>query len=209
MRDDAPAHGFVLCGGKSERMGRDKARVPFLGRALARVQAEKLGKLCSRVSLVSKAANATGELAGLEVFLDLHPEQAALSGVARALSVAETDWAVILAVDLPLVPVELLADLLRIARACGPGPVAPTDRGWIQPLASVWPRSALSAIDACLKRGSYSVLGALALAQGRILDERETAALSGYFPGCLVNVNDPEELRRAERAALERAGTPP
>ena len=48
------AYGFVLVGGRSSRMGRDKTRLPYRGVPMALHQAEKLAVVCGRVALVGK-----------------------------------------------------------------------------------------------------------------------------------------------------------
>lgn len=204
MDHSRQTHGFVLCGGASKRMGQDKALVSFLGRPLGVVQAEKLAACCDRVSLVSKSTLVSPFLTGWEVLPDEASEYAALHGIARALSHAESEWSVILAVDLPLVPVECLAALIELAGQGGAISVAPTAGGGIQPLCSVWHRSASSTVTSLVSDGRLSVIGALLASGGRVLTGTETRSLPGFFDDCFLNVNTPEELAKAESVARAR-----
>src|ERR1039458_8407506 len=79
------AYGFVLVGGLSTRMGRDKTRLPYRGTPVALHQAEKLAAVCGRVALVGKDPEI---FAGsrFPFVTDGAPEAAAAFGVAAALA---------------------------------------------------------------------------------------------------------------------------
>ncbi|HEY1743262.1 MAG TPA: molybdenum cofactor guanylyltransferase [Granulicella sp.] len=100
-----PVHGFVLAGGKSSRMGQDKALLPFLGRPMIEIAAEKLREFCAEVSIV-------GNREDLQVFspvvreerLDVGP----VAGIEAGLLASTQPWAMFMPVDVPLVPLEVL-----------------------------------------------------------------------------------------------------
>lgn len=100
-----PVHGFVLAGGKSSRMGRDKALLEFRGRPLIEIAVEKLRGLCAEVSI---AGNRDDLARFAPVVHEARLNAGPAAGVEAGLLHARQPWAMFLPVDVPLVPVELL-----------------------------------------------------------------------------------------------------
>jgi len=100
-----PVHGFVLAGGKSSRMGQDKALLTFCGRPMIEIAVEKLREFCVEVSIV-------GNREDLQVFAPVVREErlnvGPAAGVEAGLLAATQPWAMFMPVDVPLVPLELL-----------------------------------------------------------------------------------------------------
>ncbi len=100
-----PVHGFVLAGGRSTRMGEDKARLQFCGRPMVEIAVEKLREFCASVSI----AGNRDDLAGYAPVV--HEEQANVgpaAGVDAGLRAATQPWAMFVPVDVPLMPGGLL-----------------------------------------------------------------------------------------------------
>jgi molybdopterin-guanine dinucleotide biosynthesis protein A len=101
--------GYVLAGGRSSRMGRDKALLELAGKPLIEHAVTKLRRVCAEVSIL---AGAEGEHAGLARFAlvvhDIHPGCGPISGIEAALAHTTHDWNLILAVDVPFLPTALL-----------------------------------------------------------------------------------------------------
>lgn len=193
------AYGFVLVGGASMRMGRDKALLPLGDVPMALAQVRKLERLCGRAALVGKDPAPYAAL-GCRFVADGTVERAALHGLVAALGWCPEETAVVLAVDLPRVPEPLLAALLERSVLSGAPAVVPADAGLPQPLAAVWRRGALPALVSVAAAGDLSLRRAVDAARALVLTEEETAALPGWTPDAFRNVNTPEEYRAAEEA---------
>jgi molybdopterin-guanine dinucleotide biosynthesis protein A len=191
------AYGFVLVGGLSRRMGRDKALLPLHGVPMALRQAKKLEALCSSVAFVGKEPGELGAL-GFPFVKDGTPEQAALHGLVAALGASTEEACLVLAADLPNVSGELLAALLARLEASGAAAVVPWDGKGPQPLCAAWSTRALPALRASAASGDLSLRRALEAAGGVVLSAEETARLPGFVPGAFRNVNTPEDHRAAE-----------
>ena len=107
-----PVHGFVLAGGKSSRMGRDKALLEFHGRPLIEIAVEKLKGLCAEVSI---AGNRDDLRLFAPVVHETRLNTGPAAGVEAGLRSARHPWVLFIPVDVPMVPVELLQLWVREA----------------------------------------------------------------------------------------------
>ena len=105
MAEKLPIHGFVLAGGKSSRMGRDKVLLPVGGVPLIQIGLEKLRSFCAAVSL---SGNRDDLAAYAEVVHEFRTDAGPAAGIEAGLSAAGEPWALFIPVDVPLVPAELL-----------------------------------------------------------------------------------------------------
>lgn len=101
--------GFVLVGGHSSRMGRDKALLEFEGSTLAGRIAECVRRVAGNVTLIGPP-DRYREL-GYTVIPDRIPGCGPLGGVYTALASSHAEWNLIVACDMPLVTPELFEAL--------------------------------------------------------------------------------------------------
>jgi molybdopterin-guanine dinucleotide biosynthesis protein A len=192
------AYGFVLVGGLSTRMGRDKALLPLGGVPMALLQAQKLARVCGGVAFVGKEPGPFATI-GFPFVTDLAAERAALHGLLAALEWSPEELTVVLAADVPRVSSTLLAALLARLEASGAAAVVPVDAGFPHPLCAAWSKGALPALRLAVAAGDLSLRRAVDSARALVLSEEETALLPGFETGAFRNVNTPEEYRAAEK----------
>jgi molybdopterin-guanine dinucleotide biosynthesis protein A len=200
--------GLLLCGGKSARMGFDKALSELGGAPLMARPLAVLDELCAEVLLACGSRERYSEL-GRPLVLDGLGEAGPLAGLAAGLQEAARrgfEWVLVLACDMPAADPRLLAELLRRAReARADACLLQLPRG-TQPLFAAY-RSALgAAARAALERGERRAVGfhlehlngappaVISFAPERAWAERSAA-----------NVNTPDELERARAQALAGA----
>ena len=135
----------VLAGGRSTRMGADKAGLPFMGMTLAAYQAEKLKALGLTDLMLSGCRQ---EIPGARYVPDELPARGPLGGIHACLGAAEHDAVLFLSVDVPLVPVETLRALFDAHTG---GITLLSVEGAPQPLIGVYDRSLRSAAEEILR----------------------------------------------------------
>lgn len=134
--------GFVLTGGGSKRMGKDKALLPFGGKVLVAHVALSVLAAAGSVSLVGPR-DAYRHL-DFSMVPDLYPGFGPIGGIVTALSSASAaEWNLIVACDMPGVSGEFLASLLAEAIEFGAECTIPlTPDGRLHPLCAVYRQAA-------------------------------------------------------------------
>ena len=117
-----PVTGIVLAGGRSRRLGRDKAVEPFGGQPLIRRVIDRIAPLTDEIVVVVANA-ARGEALPLapehRVALDLYPEGGSLGGIFSGLTAAANPWGLVVACDMPFLNPNLLAYMLDLRQGDG------------------------------------------------------------------------------------------
>ena len=127
--------GFAVAGGRSLRMGRDKALLPWgetdlLGHAIARLRA-----VTADVRVLCGPAPRYLDR-GLPIVTDEVEEAGPLAGIVSGLGAAAGHRGLFLAVDLPHVPVSLLARLVELSE--GWDAVVPVSPRGPEPLCALY-----------------------------------------------------------------------
>jgi len=147
---------LLLAGGKSTRMGRDKATVIVEGQPLWRRQLATLTATGAHEIFISGKSTGPYMHAGIEVLEDLHPDCGPLAGLEAALRRMQTPLLCVLAIDLPWMTAPYLSQLVEKAfhEKCG---VVPQAGDRFEPLAAVYPRAMLPLVEEQLSALDYSM----------------------------------------------------
>jgi molybdenum cofactor guanylyltransferase len=189
--------GFVLAGGASHRMGRDKAKISWGRGTLLTHAIENMRRVAPEVFIVG--APSPDELP-VPVLSDNFRGVGPLAGIQTALSNSSTDWNLILAVDLPLVTVEMLKWIADFRADASEIAIVPRVKTRLQPLCATYHRDVLPEIDATLGKRQSSIQRLLERLSTRIIEEDQLIA-NGFTPEMFLNVNTPEDLECARAIA--------
>lgn len=184
-----PFTAVLLAGGKSTRMGRDKAGVLLDGQPLWRHQLATLRAVQPAELFISGKADGPYAGAGVEILADHSPGLGPLAGLEAAFRRASHPLVLVLAIDLPAMTPGFLASLIQTATTTG---CVPRSAEWFEPLAAVYPRTCLPLVVACLLDADRSMQRFVRLAAAAGLVESRA-----LLPGDLAlfkNVNLPGDL---------------
>ena len=158
---------FLLAGGFSSRMGREKGLLEIAGQPLILRTARLIEPLVCEVTVVgSPERYATLGLRAVadrkfDNCVDNEPVRTPLAGIATALTATKSPWNLILACDLPYLTAEWLDWLLARAAASGAQVVMPRTSGGLEPLAAAYRKECAAPIVDAIERGVRKVTDAL------------------------------------------------
>jgi molybdopterin-guanine dinucleotide biosynthesis protein A len=175
----------VLVGGRSLRMGTNKALIEIDGQPLFRRVAGEIGKVCGTVSLVGDPATYGG--LGLAVIPDRFPGLGPLAGIEAALNATNVEWNLIVACDMPSLNASGLEELFVAAEGAD-GAVPSYGDGRIEQLSAVLHARCHEAVLAALEAGVLKV--------GDVLARLKLRCVPVNSPDSFANLNTPEELKR-------------
>jgi molybdopterin-guanine dinucleotide biosynthesis protein A len=184
---------FVLAGGKSTRMGADKAFLDFDGRTLLDHALDRVREVSARVCIVGdpKKFGNYGE-----TLQDRYPNCGPLGGIEAALASTATELNLVLGVDLPLIEVAFLKHLLSRARATRATVTVPRAAGGLQPLCAVYAKDFAAVASASLQSGQNKIDPLFTTVQTYILSEEELTR-EGFSAHMFSNLNTPQDLEQA------------
>jgi molybdopterin-guanine dinucleotide biosynthesis protein A len=196
---DSSCAGFVLAGGRSSRMGQEKALLELCGTPLVVRAVRLVMSVCPFVAIIGPPEHYAH--LGFPVIADEQPSLGPLGGILTALGRSTADWNLVVACDLPYLSAEWLRFLVGRARASRARVVLPVSAAGPEPLCAVYHRDCATEIRAQVERGVLKVTRAL-----------ENAGVEQILPSEILpfdargllfqNLNSPEDYERA-RADLE------
>jgi molybdopterin-guanine dinucleotide biosynthesis protein A len=186
---------FVLAGGKSTRMGTDKAFLDFRGKTLLQRALDTLRSLTPEVMIVGERNK---YVAFAPVVEDVFRARGPLGGIHAALAATATDLNLLLAVDLPFVQKSLLSFLLNKAAQTDALAVVPRTDGYFQTLCAIFRKDFGQVAEESLQRGENKIDAVFERVKVMIVEEDELAR-RGFPSRMFSNLNTPQELQRAKR----------
>jgi molybdopterin-guanine dinucleotide biosynthesis protein A len=195
--------GFILVGGRSSRMGKDKSRLLFKGQTAVERIATELRSATSQVLLVGSGYQATDP--DLKIVPDTHEHWGALGGIHAALGACGAVWALIVACDTPFVTRDLFSRLQALSLQESPDAVVPIQPdGRPQPLCALYRRErCLLEVEKLIASGEHTPRALLANVKTRWVQPEELADLPGA-ENFFFNVNTPVDYEQAQQMLLQR-----
>jgi molybdopterin-guanine dinucleotide biosynthesis protein A len=195
-----PVTAFVLAGGRSTRMGTDKAFLQLKGKSLLANALELARSVTRDVRIVGDPAKFANFAATVE---DTYRDRGPLGGIHAALTSSATELNLIIAVDLPLLRTQFLHYLSSIAERCDSIVTIPKVAAHYEPLCAVYrkPFSVLAENALAANRNKIDALFAgISL---RVISEEELDP-NGFPTAMFRNVNTPSDWRLAEEEFSRR-----
>jgi molybdopterin-guanine dinucleotide biosynthesis protein A len=193
----------VLCGGRSTRMGRDKASLPFGSETLLGRVARILLPVVEEVLVVGRRGQALPPLPdGVRVVHDDVEDQGPLGGLVPALRATSADAVYVTGCDVPFLEPAIVGFLFD--RLDGHDVVVPRAEGFTQPLSAVYRAAVLPTLERLFAAGRRRPVHLFDEVDTSVVEEDALRAVDPEL-ATLANLNTPEayEAALARRAAEE------
>jgi molybdopterin-guanine dinucleotide biosynthesis protein A len=182
---------FILAGGKSTRMGADKAFLPMNGRTLLAHALETAHTLTNSVFIVGDPAKFAGFGPTIP---DIFPDTGPLGGIHAALAADKAEFNLMLGVDMPLMSGSLLSYLVQQAQASSAMVTIPYIAGFLQPLCAVYRKDFAAVAEHALRAANYKIDPLFRTLEIRQIADSELQE-KGFSERLFANVNTAEEYR--------------
>ncbi len=186
---------FVLAGGKSTRMGSDKAFLTWGDDTLLSHALKLAAGVTPRMRIVGDARKfaAFGVVIG-----DIYRDHGPLGGIHAALASSTTDFNLMLAVDSPLIEPRFLQFMVGLARGTDALVTLPRADGGLQPLCAVYRREFALPADQALQMGRNKIDALFTTVKIRVIENDELIG-AGFSAAMFRNLNTPEEWKEEQR----------
>ncbi len=192
---------IILAGGKSTRMGEDKAFIELRGRAIIEHILAVFLALSDDIVIVTNNPEQYRCL-GQRIVSDLLPQSGSLVGLYSGLHAIAYQHAFAVACDMPFISVPLVNYMIK--QIDDYDAVIPSYDDYYEALHAIYSCACIPVIEAQLTRGDYKITNFFDQIRARYINKTEIARFaSGHWS--FFNVNNPSDLERAG-AYIERNG---
>ena len=191
----------ILAGGKSSRMGTDKALLEYDGKQFIEQIAEELSRFDERIIARGNNCGFNGDLEReWTVIPDLYPDHGPIGGLHAALSACESEALFVVTCDMPLIERDLVQELCEIMQETDSGEervdaydvvISVGEGGKIHPLCGVYRKSVLPVLEEQIISDQNRVMAAL-----KKLRVKYVTIDSSARARQLANINTPEDYEK-------------
>ena len=186
----------IQAGGKSSRMGKDKALMPFRGVPLIQYVMDRLAPLADEILVTTNDPDSYRFL-GVPLYRDIQPDRGALGGLYTALASAKGDQVAVVACDMPFASSQFFLTASKLLVTSDADIIIPQTEYGYEPLHALYRRDAcIHPIKDALDAGKWKVISWFEQVKIHALSLEEIATFnaSGLT---FWNLNTPEDFAKA------------
>jgi len=184
-----PVTALILSGGRSKRMGRPKAFLPFAGRTIIEHLIDTTREVFDEVFVVANEPDQYSHL-NVDAVKDILPYRGPLGGILSGLLVADNPHAFVVACDMPLVDRKLIRQMA--AQRHDADVVVLSHAGGVEPLLAVYSKNCIKPLEESLFSGVLKVQDFLSGLKAKVYEYAAETASGSELPA-YFNVNTPQD----------------
>lgn len=183
---------IILAGGKSRRMGLNKAFLKYGNKTFIEHQITRLNRIFDEIILSANDASIYTHL-NLPIVSDVIPERGPLGGICAGLVRSTSFHAFVIACDMPFIHEKIILYLKE--QIDGYDVVVPRTSRGLEPLHAFYSKNCIQPMYRCLNEGRLRIIDFFSEVKVKIVDEQEFKKLD-VSTQTLVNLNTPEEYNK-------------
>ncbi|PLT35926.1 molybdenum cofactor guanylyltransferase [Bacillus sp. V5-8f] len=190
---------LLLAGGKSSRMGTNKALLPMFEKTSIENISEELKKVARQVLIVTNSPDQY-EFLGLPMVKDEYEGMGPLGGLHAGLTASKTDTVFVSACDMPFIKAAVMEEML--SKLDDYDALVPEIEGRLHPLFSIYRKACLPSLIDCLHARELKMTHFLDKVKVKIMKHTEFqlyAKNHDLFSLLFYNMNNPEEYEKARK----------
>ena len=181
---------IILAGGKSIRMGENKAFIEVDGVPIISRIYSLFKELFEEVIIVTNQKDLFKNLDS-RIYTDLVPDKGALGGLYTGIFFSSFQYSFCVACDMPFIKKALVQYLIKNTK--DEDVIVPRTSDGLQPLHAIYSKNCLEPIRKIIEQGKYKIIDFYRLVRVKIVEENDFLPLDP-FRESFINVNTPEEL---------------
>lgn len=174
--------GIILTGGRSSRIGTDKAFLEFEGKTLLNRALDFCESFCNEVIISSNYPH--HKIANCRYVTDEKEGCGPIAGIYSCLKQSANNWNFVLSVDSPFVETDFVSFLF--SKTHGFDAVIPFHKNGKEPLIAIYHKNVFPEIESQLKTGNYRILALLNKVKTNFVDSQLWVE---KYPNLFLNVN--------------------
>jgi molybdopterin-guanine dinucleotide biosynthesis protein A len=183
----------ILAGGKSTRLGQDKATIRIGEKALIRLVYDNIKEVFDDVIIISRLHN-TIEGIDVPVLQDIVPFGNSMTGIVTALLYSETPYTFVVACDMPFLSTEAVKYVVN--EATGEDIIIPKTKLGFEPLHAIYNRSCMAHLFRLIEYNRFKITGILPFVSVKALEEQPCFFRKGI--SVFTNINTMKDLAMVE-----------
>ena len=195
MQSKHPISGVILSGGKSIRMGENKALIKIHGVPIINRILDLFKELFQEHIIVTNQEDIFRDF-NSKIYLDLIPDKGALGGLYTGIFFSTFDYSFCVACDMPFIKKSLVDYLIKNVE--DEDVIVPRTKDGLQPLHAIYSKKCLDPIKSAIDEGKFKIMDFYDLVKVKIVEESGFLSLDPLRES-FINVNTPEELSRLGR----------
>jgi molybdopterin-guanine dinucleotide biosynthesis protein A len=187
--------GIILSGGRSIRMGENKALIQIEGIPIIKRIYDLFNELFQEVIIVTNQKDLFSNFDS-KIYSDLIPGKGALGGLYTGIFFSSFHYSFCVACDMPFIKKSLVQYLIENIH--GEDVIVPQTKDGLQPLHAIYSKNCAETIKKIIQEGKSKIIDSYCQLNVKIVDEKDFLC---FDPGgeSFINVNTPEELRSIRR----------